>query len=113
MAEELSESDWEAKPTSKDTRKRLSPSDSDDSPDQSPSKRRRVEPTLPQTPPPEVDEVAHVSETHLFDDDPHQLLQRSVALVLNHVGFTGATPEALEALCSEVDSCQYLPPWIR
>ena len=43
----------------------------------------------------------------MFDDDPHQLLLRSVALALEHVGFTGASQEALEAMCAEVETCEY------
>jgi hypothetical protein len=41
----------------------------------------------------------------MFDDDPHRLLLRSVALTLEHVGFTAASPEALEAMCAEADTC--------
>ncbi|KAI1002785.1 hypothetical protein K3495_g5421 [Podosphaera aphanis] len=40
----------------------------------------------------------------MFNDDPYQLLQRSVALALQHVGFSAATPNALVALCDEVES---------
>ena len=72
------------------------------------SKRRRIEPTLPQTPPPEKPFNLNYTKGPLFDDDPRQLLLRSVALILQHVGFEGASKEALEALCGEVETCQYL-----
>jgi transcription initiation factor TFIID subunit 8 len=72
------------------------------------SKRRRVEPALPRTPPPEEESfVGNAIKETLFDDDPRRLLSRSVALVLQHVGFDGATKEALEAFCAEVETCQY------
>jgi len=58
---------------------------------------------MPATPPPEEYFDAKAQNITMFDDDPHQLLSRSVALALEHVGFTGASPEALEAFCSEVD----------
>lgn len=44
--------------------------------------------------------------TRLFDDDPRRLLERSVALVLDHIGFDSASKEAMEALCCEVDTCK-------
>ncbi len=68
------------------------------------SKRQRIE--LPQTPPPEEVLKASVTTSTLFDDEPRQLLLRSVALALQHVGFASASPEALESLCAEVDECQ-------
>ena len=72
------------------------------------SKRRCVEPILPRTPPPEKDlDVITPTKISMFDDDPHRLLLRSVALTLEHVGFTAASLEALEAVCAEVDTCQY------
>ena len=42
----------------------------------------------------------------------HYLLRRAASLVLKHVGFDGATKEALESLCGEIDSCKcsYLCP---
>jgi hypothetical protein len=80
----------------------------DGGPDEPISKRRCVEPTLPRTPPPEEDlDVITPTKISMFDDDPHRLLLRSVALALEHVGFTAASPEALEAVCAEVDTCQY------
>lgn len=51
--------------------------------------------------------MAVVLDKLLFNDDPRQLLRRSVTLALEHVGFTGASAEALEALYSEVDMCEY------
>jgi len=88
------------------SRKRSTPSQSDDDVvDEPTSKRRCVEPALPQTPPPEEDLIASIGKTHLFDDEQRQFLLRSVALTLEHVGFSGAQEEALEALCAEVDAC--------
>lgn len=43
----------------------------------------------------------------LFDDEPMQLLQRSAALVLHHVGFDSASKEALESLCAQASACMY------
>jgi transcription initiation factor TFIID subunit 8 len=88
--------------------KRSTPSLSDDgSIDEPETKRRRFEETLPNTPPPEEELSVGSSKRPLFDEDPHQLLLRSVALTLEHVGFTAASPESLEALCAEVDTCQF------
>ncbi|PMD65987.1 uncharacterized protein K444DRAFT_486982, partial [Hyaloscypha bicolor E] len=85
--------------------KRSTPSHSDDdSIDEPGMKRRRFEETLPNTPPPEEDTSPIPSQRRMFDDDPHQLLLRSVALTLEHVGFTAATPESLEAMCAEVET---------
>lgn len=58
---------------------------------------------MPDTPPPDEQFDARAHNITMFDDDPHKLLSRSVALALEHVGFSGASPEALEAFCSEVD----------
>jgi transcription initiation factor TFIID subunit 8 len=88
--------------------KRPTPSHSDDdSIDELGTKRRRIEETLPNTPPPEEDTSPIPSQRRMFDDDPHQLLLRSIALALEHVGFTAATPESLEAMCAEVETCQF------
>jgi len=85
--------------------KRSSPSYSNDEVVDGPtSKRRRVESILPQTPPPEKPFIHNTTRARLFDDDPRHLLSRSVALILQHVGFDGATKEALEALCAEVEA---------
>jgi len=63
---------------------------------------------LPQTPPPEeVFNPLPIHKTPLFNDDPEQLLTRSIVLALQHVGFEGAQPEALAAMLSEVDACEY------
>jgi hypothetical protein len=88
--------------------KRTTPSQSDDgSGDEPETKKRRFEETLPNTPPPEEELSKATSKRPMFDEDPYQLLLRSVALVLEHVGFSAASPESLEALCAEVDTCQY------
>lgn len=89
--------------------KRSTPCHSDDRSTEEPtSKRICGEPTLPRTPPSEEDlNIATPTRMAMFDDDPHQLLLRSVALALEHVGFTGASQEALEAMCAEVETCEY------
>lgn len=88
-------------------RKRMSPdSDSGRCIEEPPTKRVRMEPELPRTPPPEEDIFDGSSKARFADDDPHQLLLRSIALALQHVGFDSASPEALEAFCSQVDTCQ-------
>lgn len=58
-------------------------------------------------------EEAHAEEMEyggvkvdLFDEKPRQLLMRSVALTLEHVGFNGASAEAIEAICSEAETCR-------
>lgn len=95
-------------PISPISRKRSTPSD-DGLSDAPISKRRRIEPDMPHTPPPEENSNTQKPKIPpMFDDDPHTLLKRSVALALEHVGFAGAEAEALEAVCAEVDTCQYL-----
>ena len=95
--------------------KRANSSHSDDgSADEPPAKKKRMAETiLPNTPPeeqPEEEEWEDMSTAvaPMFDSNPHQLLLRSVGLALQHVGFSGANREALDALCSEVDACKYL-----
>ncbi|KUJ18147.1 uncharacterized protein LY89DRAFT_717752 [Mollisia scopiformis] len=86
-------------------RKRMSPdSDSGSNLDEPPSKRVRIEPTLPKTPPPEEISSDGAQKVLFPDDLPHELLRHSVGLVLNHVGFDSASPEALEALCSQAET---------
>lgn len=41
----------------------------------------------------------------MFDDDPRQLLLRSIAIALQHVGFDGGTAEAMEGFVAEVETC--------
>ncbi|TVY68931.1 Transcription initiation factor TFIID subunit [Lachnellula suecica] len=92
-------------PISPISRKRSTPSHSDDDISDEPlAKRARFSPVLPNTPPPEEALPIKQAETHLFNDDPDRLLMRSLALVLEHVGFDGATPEALESFASEVET---------
>jgi len=82
------------------------------SPEVPQSKKRRVSSDVQQTPPPEETlYMASVSKTPLFNDNPRELLRRSVAAILLHVGFSGAKEDALEALCSQVETCQYLDLW--
>jgi trimethylamine:corrinoid methyltransferase-like protein len=42
---------------------------------------------------------------HVFDDEHIYLLERSIVLALEHIGFDGASKEALESFRGEVDSC--------
>jgi len=84
--------------------KRSTPSHSDDEIDEPTSKRRRVEPALPQTPPPEDVVSVNITKTLLFDEEPRELLIRTIALALEYVGFEGATEEALESFCAEVET---------
>ncbi|KAH8599372.1 hypothetical protein B0O99DRAFT_504460 [Bisporella sp. PMI_857] len=100
-------------PISPDSLKRGSASQSSDDEFEGPKKKRirvndtildQYEQTLPQTPPPEDNMPTAVSREPLFNDDPHQLLLRSVALALEHVGFDSAEPEALQSICEAVDS---------
>jgi transcription initiation factor TFIID subunit 8 len=88
--------------------KRSTPSDSEDGPVEEPtSKRRRGENDLPVTPPPEDEVKVNKPKVTTFEDDPHQLLERSIALALQHVGFHAASKEAMQAFCSEVETCQF------
>lgn len=98
-------------PISPISRKRSTPLSEDGSPDEPSRKKRCIEPTLPQTPPPDAEQEpkANVSTIPLYNDTPRELLIRSVALILEHVGFSGASEEALEGLCAEVDACPYRP----
>ncbi|KAH6683200.1 transcription factor TFIID complex subunit 8 C-term-domain-containing protein [Halenospora varia] len=92
-------------PISPISRKRSTPSHSDDDISQEPvSKRRCIEPALPQTPPPEEAPGAQIGGVTLFNDDPKQLLLRSIAIALQHVGFDGGTAEAMEAFAAEVET---------
>jgi transcription initiation factor TFIID subunit 8 len=75
--------------------------------DGSASKRKCVESSLPQSSQRDEVPLPNLPTRALFDDDPRRLLLRAVALALEHVGFDGASPEAMEAMCSEVDTCQY------
>jgi transcription initiation factor TFIID subunit 8 len=96
-------------PMSPINRKRASPSDSqsDSGFDEPSSKRQRTESVAasPQTIEKDILATASLERSRMFDDDPHQLLLRSIALALEHVGFEAASPEALEAFCAEVDTC--------
>jgi hypothetical protein len=88
-------------------RKRSSPEDDkEDVATEPKTKRRRVEDRGLPSPPPEDDITAVLDGRPSFDDEPSQLLRRAIALMLEHIGFTGATKEALEELCGEFDSCK-------
>ncbi|RKF74285.1 putative bromodomain associated protein [Golovinomyces cichoracearum] len=72
------------------------------------SKRIRLEPQSPKSvfslnKPPKSENFPI-----MFDDGPYKLLLRSVSIALQHVGFNSATPEAMEAFCQEVETCQYI-----
>jgi transcription initiation factor TFIID subunit 8 len=61
----------------------------------------------PQTPDSEFKQMSLPTPpaVELFDEKPRTLLSRAIALALEHVGFEGATREALEAMCEEVETC--------
>ncbi|KAG9230800.1 transcription factor TFIID complex subunit 8 C-term-domain-containing protein [Amylocarpus encephaloides] len=87
------------------SRKRSSPLPSDDGLEDEPLiKKTRVEPALPQKPPPEVCRPSQAERIPQYDDDPKTLMLRSIAIALQHVGFDGAQPEAMESILAQVDS---------
>lgn len=86
------------------SRKRPSPSESDDDlEDETSSKRRRIALDLSPTPVAEQMSLPTPPVAELFDDKPQKLLSRAIALALEHVGFDGASREAMQAMCDEVD----------
>jgi transcription initiation factor TFIID subunit 8 len=88
------------------TKKRPTPDEDNDEPASEPvAKRRRTEDYGLQTPPAEDIITAVLDTRSAFNDEPSCLLRRAASLVLEHVGFDGATKEALESLCGEIDSC--------
>jgi hypothetical protein len=95
------------------SRKRSSPDEGREDVGTEPTaKRRRVEDHgedrgLP-SPPPEDVITAILDKRPSFDDEPSQLLRRAIALMLEHIGFAGATNSALEELCGEFDSCKLI-----
>ena len=66
----------------------------------------------PRSPLPTVDDrITAVPYTEpLFDDEPTRLLKRSIAIALSHVGFDSASKEAMDAFCSEANSCMCMEP---
>lgn len=89
------------------SRKRSSPeNDKEDVATEPKTKRRRVEDRGLPSPPPEDVITAVLDGRPSFDDEPSLLLRRAVALMLEHIGFAGATKEALEELCDEFNSCK-------
>lgn len=94
-------------PISPISRKRSTPSENDDVDDHI-GKKRRLYPTTHYTPPSkDVRPQPHCAEGPFFDTAAQELLLRSVSLALEYVGFQGADPEALNALCNEADTCKY------
>lgn len=93
------------------SRKRSNPEDAESPDASSMAKKRKLNqveaPMQSQTPraTPEPEEQAVVATQDLFNDASQQLLRRSCALVLRHVGFDTAKEEALEAFVYEVDTC--------
>lgn len=101
-------------------------SDRDDDEGGSPpaSKRTRTaspSQDIPQKPTPEVgprsssptleERISAVPYTEpFFDDEPTRLLKRSIAVALSHVGFDSASKEAMDAFCSEANSCMCMEP---
>jgi transcription initiation factor TFIID subunit 8 len=72
------------------------------------TKRARFESPSPSIALEDEFELPVVATTEFFDDSPRLLLMRSAVLILEHVGFSSASPEAVEALCNEAESCQYI-----
>lgn len=86
--------------------KRSTPSDSEDGNVEVPAgKRRRIEADVPFRLLLEDERKENLSRVKTFEDDPHELLERSIALVLQHVGFQAASKEAMESFCAQVDTC--------
>lgn len=70
------------------------------------SKRRRMKEGEMQLSPTEY-AITTVSDSRpSFNEEPSHLLRRATAIVLEHIGFDGATKEALESLCGEVETCK-------
>lgn len=85
--------------------KRSTPSDSEDGNVEVPAgKRRRIEADVPFRLLLEDERKENLSRVKTFEDDPHELLERSIALVLQHVGFQAASKEAMESFCAQVDT---------
>lgn len=94
-------------------RKRSTLDESDGEPTAEPAtKRRRIIKNGLQTPPAEDAIMAVVDPRPAFNDEPSHIVQRAIALVLEHVGFDSASKEALESFCGEVDSCACLCSYI-
>lgn len=93
-------------PISPVSRKRSTPSHSDDDlADIHPSKKRCVELILPHTPPPDMPLDAPTQREPDFEDEPRTLLRRQIAMTLKHVGFNSSEPEAMESFCMAVETC--------
>lgn len=89
------------------TKKRSTPDDGNEEPASEPAaKKRRTGDYGLQTPPAEDIITAVLDTRPAFNDEASHLLRRATSLVLEHVGFDGATKEALESLCGEIDACQ-------
>jgi hypothetical protein len=63
----------------------------------------------PESPGPSWDDLitARPYTKPLFAEEPQYLLERSAALILNHVGFDGASKEALESICAQASACMF------
>ncbi|EPE30663.1 hypothetical protein GLAREA_03630 [Glarea lozoyensis ATCC 20868] len=104
MSDESSKRLTDMSPISPISRKRSTPSQSDDEPaEEHVSKKIKLEPTLPRTPPPETAQKPLPTRAPHYDDHPKLLLSRSIAIALKHVGFDGAEPLALEAMVAEAE----------
>lgn len=76
------------------------------------NKRRRIETDLPIRLLLDEETKENLSRVKTFEDDPRELLERSIALALQHVGFQAASKEAMESFCAQVDTCQYFDSYI-
>lgn len=86
------------------SRKRTSSESDYCSADEPLSKRIRLEPQSPKSVFSLNKSLKSENFPIMFDDGPYKLLLRSVSIALQHVGFNSATPEAMEALCQEVET---------
>jgi len=96
------------------SQKRTSPADeSEESPIR---KRQRTSSsqTIWKSPPPAPDVAARPAEVvPSIDEQARGGLQRSIALALQHVGFQGASKEALNSLTSMTETCKELVDAVR
>lgn len=81
-------------------KKRATPDQSDEDETEVPKSKRICTGLLP-TPQEDAYPIVPVSGAPLFDDNMRLLLQRSIAMTLQYVGFDTATEEALEGMVSE------------
>lgn len=93
-------------PSAPSSRKRSTSDDNERPRSEEPApKRKRIAESSPESLPLSDVAGAAVDTNPGFNKEQWQLLQRSVALVLDYVGFDSASMEALESFCAEAESC--------